>query len=799
MPQIDYAKLAEQVRKQKTEVDYAALAEKVRTASSAPAATEPRSLLSRSTLDDFPVINMAKGAWNAVKAVPGAMYDMAVDVAPYDEQGNFKMPLGRTVGGMLEAQGRLGAESGEAFQRGDYMTAATKGAKYLLPVVGPMMDAGERTMAEKGVAEGIGELGANALMMAEGMRPRPVSARLLPARVAGPINPKEAAAVAFARERGVPLDLATATGSQRARNWQKKAANTWGGGGIADELQRLQAEHLVRVGDELAAETALKPSNPIAAGEGVRKAIDDRIRRSAEKANQQYGQLEAYEANAPEEMVPTKSQPVAVDPKGLDRSFILRWLADDLAEMPYQSSGRMRGQQAVDTMEEATSQEAGRRATYTPRVAGSPVQDTLNLAGITGTKAELADRIARQLRTGRIDPKLAKIADAYAEAWDGQQFDFDLVSDQTIADAGIRRRMMKSPVTMPDVSEPGASRFFPDQSLPEVSKPVSMDTQRLSVDLRSAKNGPLKAIRQDLLAQNASVPFMDGTGKATALRALNRLFDGPDFQPLSVTDKILGELKGLARGAEMPELRTQGQGVAAQAVKELDALVRARAAKAGPDVLKALEEGRAATVEKWATSDVRDLLSGEPGAVFRQLTQSKDVGLNRLRQVKQVAPEEMPKVARAFLEDLMQTATQEGGFSRADRLYAEWNKLGMETKTILFKNPALVKSLDDFFMLAKKIKENPNPSGTAQIPKLSFAELFAAVPAYAAAQMMLNPKSVKFLTEARMISETRPSSATRLLVANQISKAAQSAGVSLGGIPAFAGPGQPTTQSGTRK
>lgn len=733
------------------------------------------------------VINAGKGVWNALSAIPGAIKQVVTD------------PIG-TVAGMGEAQGRVGVQAKEAFDRGDYLTAARKGVNYLLPVVGPMMDTeADQMMAGKPVAESIGELGTNAYLTALGGRPKTGPAvTIKPPRMAGPTNAKEAAAVRFAREQGVPLDLATATGSQRARNWQKKTANTWGGGGIADQLHRLQAEHLTRVGDDLASQAGPKASNPVAAGESVRGTLTKQIQDHAAKADREYGRLEQFEQGAPDEVVPTKSQPVAADPKALDRSFILRWLADDLTDMPYQSSGRMRGQQAVDTMEEATSQEAGRRAVYTPRVAGSPVQDTLNLAGVTGTKAELAERITKQLQTGKIDPKLAKIADAYAEAWDGQRFDFDLVSDQSLVDAGIRRRTMKHPITMPDVSEPGASRFFPGESLPEVAKPLTSQTQKFAVDLRSVKKGPLKSIHEDLRAQNESVPFQDGTGKAKALRALDKLMAGPDFQPLSVTDKVLGELKSMARGADMPELRTQGQGIAAQAVKELDALVRARASQAGPEVLKALEEGRSATVSKYATADVLDLLSGEPGQVFKQLTQSKDVGLKRLREVQKLAPNEMPNVARAYLEDLMQTATQEGGFGHADRLWSDWNKLGMETKAVLFKNPALVKSLDDFFMLAKKIKENPNPSGTAQIPKFTFAEAFAAVPAWAAAKIMMTPAGVKALTQARVLA-SRPSVASRSLVMGQIGKAAQSAGVPLESIPAFAEQDRPATRPETRK
>lgn len=733
------------------------------------------------------VIDAAKGAFGAVKAIPGAMLDIAKDVAPYDEQGRAKWPLENTVRGMGEAQGRLASESIEALRGGDYLTAATKGAKYLLPVVGPMMDASGEKMEQGRIAEGVGELATNAYLTALGARPRPApSVTIKPARMAPPVNPKEAAAVAFAREQGIPLDLATATGNQAARNWQKTTGNTFAGHNTAVNMRRSQDAALTRVGQQLADDAAPSPTNPVAAGEGVRGALTKQIQNEAARASREYSRLEQFEAGAPDELVPTRSQAVPVDPKVIDQRFILRWLADDLKELPYQSSSRMRGQQAIDTMTDATSQEAGRRAVYQPRVAGSAIQDTLNMAGVIGTKAELADRITKALQTGKIDKKLAAVADAYAEAWDGSQFDFDLVQPDTLIRSGVMRKGLKSPQVMPDVSEPGAARFFPDQSMPEVPKPVASESQKLAVDLRNIKKGPLKAIHDDLRAQNESVAFQDGTGKAKALRALDKLMAGPDFQPLSVTDKVLGELKSMARGADMPELRTQGQGIAAQAVKELDAAVRERALRAGPQVLKALEEGRAATTQKYAVSDVLDMLSGEPGQVFRQLTQGKDVGLARLRAVEKLAPKEMPNVARAFLEDLMQTATQEGKFGHADKLWADWNRLGGETKRKLFPKPGQIEALDNFFLLGKKINENPNPSGTGTMPKLNFTELLAAIPAKAAAKIMLTPEGVKYLTTARIAARS-PSRASQALAVSQLTKAAQSAGIPLDALPAFAG------------
>jgi hypothetical protein len=209
-----------------------------------------------------------------------------------------------------------------------------------------------------------------------------------------------------------------------------------------------------------------------------------------------------------------------------------------------------------------------------------------------------------------------------------------------------------------------------------------------------------------LLRESQLAPLMGG--KAEALRALDRLLTGPDVASLSTVDAALGDLKAIAR-TDLPELRTEGQGIAAAAVKQLDQQVRARAAKAGPDVLAALEEGRSATVGKYQAADVLEALRTEPVQAYRQLTAPKDSNITLLRRVQDMATGEIPKVGRAFLEDLLSTATAEGGFQRAARLQAEWQKLGLQTEQILSSDPKLRGSLEHFFLLAKRIGENPNP------------------------------------------------------------------------------------------
>jgi hypothetical protein len=235
----------------------------------------------------------------------------------------------------------------------------------------------------------------------------------------------------------------------------------------------------------------------------------------------------------------------------------------------------------------------------------------------------------------------------------------------------------------------------------------------------------------------------------------------PDQAPLSIADSALGELKSLAR-ADQAFRRTVGQGVAAEAVTNLEQAVRSTAMQGGPDVFHALMEGRAATVNKFKTIDVLDQLKTEPVKVFEQATHAKDAGIAQLRQVARVAPREMAQIGRAYLEDLFQKASAEGGFDVTKSLLNRWQNLGPETKQLLFRDPAHIRDLDNFFLLAKKMAEKPNPSGSG-LTILKGGELLktgaevltgslglgtaATLSAPLVAKLLLSPATTRFLLQ----------------------------------------------------
>lgn len=338
----------------------------------------------------------------------------------------------------------------------------------------------------------------------------------------------------------------------------------------------------------------------------------------------------------------------------------------------------------------------------------------------------------------------------------------------------------------------GRLRAFEEQAVPTtVQQPVTgrvagggtvQTTQpqqiKLAVDLTSTK-AAMRPIYELLTRERELVGVLQG-GKATALTALDRLMNAPDFAPLSVADAALGDLKAVARGARIPALRTQGQGIAAAAVRELDAAVRKAATDAGPDVLAALDEGRAATIAKHATADVLDRLTrgtnDEPVRVAGRLTAPNDSAVALLRELNAIAPDQLPKVGRSVLEGLLEKQTSTGVFGKgADGLFSAWQRLGPQTKAMLFRDRGLVRDLDNFFLLAKKIGENPNPSGTALTR--SATQWLQMAPNWAVAKLLYSPRAVKFLTEGLRIPAANRAGQAAWMA--ELAAVAQESGVTL--------------------
>jgi len=278
--------------------------------------------------------------------------------------------------------------------------------------------------------------------------------------------------------------------------------------------------------------------------------------------------------------------------------------------------------------------------------------------------------------------------------------------------------------------------------------PMPVDISQLQAVLRPIQAHMMQWVQPAL--RNSSAGF----------QAVNSLLNAPRYIPASVAEAGLGGLKALSR--EDPVGRSGG--LARMAMTRLQDAIDQTVGGADPLALQALQQGRQLTAAQHESLDtLRSLGQLDEGVLtHKALTAPNDTRITRLRDVAQQVPQEIPKIGRAYLEELFDKARAEGGFVRTDKLFSEWDKLGDETKEILFPNPRHRQDLNNFFLGAKKMAENPNPSGTALMQWINtlFTGGAVAAPgsfiggglaAGAVAKLMYSPRGVQLLTQGMRI------------------------------------------------
>lgn len=301
-----------------------------------------------------------------------------------------------------------------------------------------------------------------------------------------------------------------------------------------------------------------------------------------------------------------------------------------------------------------------------------------------------------------------------------------------------------------------------------------MERQAFPVDMRAVK-AALKPVWDRMRRQMPVTQQQASPG----LKAIENIMTGPDVAPATVVDLDLSAIKAIARQADRPELRDLGQGLAASTVKRLDMAVQAAVAKGGPEATAALAAGRKATRAKYLAAEIADDLAKEPVKAYRQATQPKDAGIAQLRELQTLAPKELPKIGRAFLEDLFEPTMREGGFQKAGTAFEKWESLGPQTKSLIVPDVRLRTQITRFLQAAKKLQENPNPSGSGGIVSIgsqlgSFAlnvpaALTAQVGGLTLSRALRNPRVLQLLTDGLTIKPgTVTSKAWVLTMANLI-------------------------------
>jgi hypothetical protein len=149
--------------------------------------------------------------------------------------------------------------------------------------------------------------------------------------------------------------------------------------------------------------------------------------------------------------------------------------------------------------------------------------------------------------------------------------------------------------------------------------------------------------------------------QSAAYAVYKRIMAGPGYISAEQAEEALKGLKGEARGADNPNLRNASQGAAANLIGRLQDGIDAAVGETGPEAADALNRGRNLHFQKMQIADVADKLRAEPVQAFNELIFQKDKGIDYLRQVGQQAPDVLPQLGRANLDDLFDQATAFNG------------------------------------------------------------------------------------------------------------------------------------------
>jgi len=260
--------------------------------------------------------------------------------------------------------------------------------------------------------------------------------------------------------------------------------------------------------------------------------------------------------------------------------------------------------------------------------------------------------------------------------------------------------------------------------------------------------------------------------------ALKEIIEGDKVMDAETLDKNLGAIKALIRRAGKDFLPSRSQGIAAQVVGSLEKEVTDAYGKAGGGALAKLWQARRGVKDYHEVNEILASLPDEPGALYARLVQGSDKRLNLLKDLQQYAPKEVQQIGNTFIQGLVEKLTANGQIGRAEGVLADWNRLGPETKKILFGNQEQANMFHRFLLTVQELNKMRNPSGTAKATAAlsSILSVGKGAKNYALAKILMEPGG--------------PNKVRALLVAPEGSPAYNSAAFSIQKL--IAGPKQPS-------
>ncbi|MCL5743780.1 MAG: hypothetical protein M1541_07610 [Acidobacteria bacterium] len=567
-------------------------------------------------------------------------------------------------------------------------------------------------------------------------------------------NPAEAEAVEFGIREGVPVDAATATGNPVVRGFQWLADRSPLGGQIGQRARQVQAEALAATGNRLATRVHEVPIMPQGAGEAVNEALARRTEaaRAAENARQAglaaqiSGQSLAPEQAAEAVRGRLEGRVTRLDQAADEAYGTFYRAAEDPANVVEVQAGMDVPEGIKSELDALAMSLAGVPFKKLTPAGQTTVMQTAQSVGMTTAPRPVMKTVAMP-----VDMRLIKAAlkPLYEDMTDWMEpakrsasagytavksiLEGDDIIPATRAEKGLSG--LKELAREGKYARAGGKEFT--AAMRDTSQGIGANAVAMlqdAVDQAAARAGGdvLAAVRQGRMLTAAKYDTADlvKSLRTEPVQLFQQLTWGRDTGIAllrEVAKKSPDELPKIGR-ALVDDLWSRAQtsdkfSSAQNTWKNLGPETKNLLFKQDPQLIAALDDFFGKAGEE--ASQIGKFVKDEPVNAFNRLVEPKDASIERLRTIQKLAPQEIPKIGRSWLEQEFKEARGEGGFNHSDRLWSDWQNLGTQTKTVLFGSPSMIRSLDNFFLLAKKIAENPNPSGSALVGSLTGGVIYA--------------------------------------------------------------------------
>jgi len=669
-------------------------------------------------------------------------------------------PQGRMAKGLLSTSVDQAKKAHDAVKAGNYHQALAHAGAATLPIIAPSANAASdlengKTDLPSALGTVTGNLGST-LLPAAGDALDSASLSVIP-KVAD-LTPEESAANAYAAQNNIPIPESVRTGNKSVANIESYLANAPGSSGVMKKAANASREALAKTGTDLVEAPGAGSTNyPV---EATPETAGEKIIEGQESNNQAIDQSKK-EANAAvqkqgEDLVnsvgTTSHTPESAGNTILDTLNKTKESQGSQANAAY---NRLREHETnpenikqVPVGEPEVPAEVKAKLDQIAKFgAGSDSFEALNdadkpkvldLARKMGIDVEpkpqmkdMAFPVDTSSAVTTLKPILDKLLEEPADVLNRSRALPALkaiVNGPKYVPASVMEDFLSGAKAISREGVNAKTRYLANQAIdavqPLVDKAVAeggsdaINALKEGRDLTKAKYATQATIDQLPTEPVQLARKLTAPGDSN----INLLRDVKEKTPEAIPSLARATMEGMFEDSQANGSKALAQWNKLGDSTKLELLGDANKVKALDDYFKAADSLQKTDVAPGSKSPVK--VDKEPVGAYNKVMRAKDAAINALEETSNVAPDSIPHIVRANLKQLVESATApEGTRPGPDAGFSQWNKIGDNTKQILYPDPKIRTDISNFMNTAKRIANalDRNTSRTAYVTEAAKA------------------------------------------------------------------------------